>query len=483
MSSENKTLWSGRFGQGAADSTLAFTSSLSVDRRLARYDILGSLAHARMLARQGIVSKEDGARIEEGLKAILAQVEDGTLPVQDQLEDIHSNIEFLLTDRIKEAGARLHTARSRNDQVITDVRMFMRDATLDTIDAIRTAEKALMDRASENLDTILPGFTHVQHAQPVTVGHWLMAHFFRLQRDAERLMDSYKRLNISPLGSAALAGTTYNIDRMRTAKALGFESPCANSIDGVSDRDFVAEYLFDAALTSVHLSSLCEELVYWSSPEFGFIEMDDAYSTGSSIMPQKKNPDVAELTRGRAGAALGDLVNILTTMKGLPTAYNRDLQEDKSALFASYDRLVPCLRMAAAMVSTMQLNKGRMLEACQDGFLNATDLADYLAVKGLPFRRAHEAVGAIVRHAIEHGKRLEDLTLDELRGFCARIDEDVFAVLPIERCVARRTSIGGTSPEVTPMQLSQAMSVLRRQGDFVEKERTRIAKAFDALTV
>jgi argininosuccinate lyase len=360
--------------------------------------------------------------------------------------------------------------------------MFLRDATLDTIDAIRVAEKALMDRASENLDTILPGFTHVQHAQPVTVGHWLMAHFFRLQRDAERLMDSYKRLNISPLGSAALAGTTYNIDRMQTAHALGFESPCANSIDGVSDRDFVAEYLFDAALTAVHLSSLCEELVYWSSPEFGFIEMADAYSTGSSIMPQKKNPDVAELTRGRAGAALGDLVNILTTMKGLPTAYNRDLQEDKPALFASYDRLVPCLRMTAAMISTMQLNKQRMLEACKDGFLNATDLADYLAAKGLPFRKAHEAVGAVVRYSIEHRKRLEELTLEELRPFCDLIGEDVFAVLPIERCVARRTSIGGTSPEVTPMQLSQAMSVLRRQGDFVDKERTRIEKAFESLS-
>jgi argininosuccinate lyase len=481
MSDDKKTLWSGRFSQGVAESTLAFTSSLAVDQRLARYDVLGSLAHAKMLARQGIISVEDGRKIERGLKDIMAQVIDGTLPVQPQLEDIHSNIEFLLTDRVKDAGARLHTARSRNDQVITDVRMFLRDATLDTIDAIRTAERALMDRASDNLDTVLPGFTHVQHAQPVTMGHWLLAHFFRLHRDAERLMDSYKRLNISPLGSAALAGTTYNIDRMYTAHLLGFEAPCANSIDGVSDRDFVAEYLFDAALTAIHLSSLCEELVYWSSPEFGFIEMADAYSTGSSIMPQKKNPDVAELTRGRAGAALGDLVNILTTMKGLPTAYNRDLQEDKPALFASYDRVVPCLRMTAAMVSTMQLNKARMLAACQDGFLNATDLADYLAMKGLPFRRAHEVVGAIVRHAIDHQKHLEDLTLDELRGFCDLIEQDVFSILPIERCVARRTSIGGTSPEVTPMQLSQALSVLRRQGDFVDKERGHIEKAFEGL--
>lgn len=479
---EKKTLWSGRFAKGAADSTLAFTSSLAADQRLARFDVLGSIAHARMLAKQGIISKADGKKIEAGLQTILAQVEDGTLPLQERLEDIHSNIEFILTDRIKDAGARLHTGRSRNDQVITDVRMYLRDATLETIESIQVLEKALMERSSENLETILPGFTHVQHAQPVTVGHWLMAHFFRLQRDAERLTDSYKRLNVCPLGSAALAGTTYHIDRMQTAKALGFEAPCANSIDGVSDRDFIAEYLFDAALIAVHLSSLSEELVYWSSPEFAFVEMSDAYSTGSSIMPQKKNPDVAELTRGRAGAAVGDLVNILVTLKGLPTAYNRDLQEDKSALFASCDRLVPCIKMMAAMISTMQLNKERMLDACKDGFLNATDLADYLAVKGLPFRQAHEVVGTVVRYCIEKKKRLEELSLKELKSFCELIDKDVYEVLPIERCVARRTSIGGTSPEVTPMQLSQAMSVLRRQSDFIAKERARIENAFASLT-
>lgn len=481
MSPERKTLWSGRFSEGAAESTLAFTSSLAIDRRLARYDVLGSLAHSRMLARQGIISSEDGEAIQEGLRSIMVKIEDGSLPVQERLEDIHSNIEFLLTDMIGDAGARLHTARSRNDQVVTDLRMFMRDATLDTMDAVGLLQKAIMERASDNLEVILPGFTHIQHAQPVTVGHWLMAHFFRLQRDHERLMDSYRRLNVSPLGSAALAGTTYNIDRLYTSGLLGFDAPCPNSIDGVSDRDFVAEYLFAAALTAVHLSSLCEELVYWSSSEFGFLEMADAYSTGSSIMPQKKNPDVAELVRGRAGAAVGDLVNILTTMKGLPTAYNRDLQEDKPAVFATYDRLVPCLRMAAAMVATVRFNEERMLSACKDGFLNATDLADYLAMKGLPFRRAHEVVGAVVRYAIDNRKRLEDMTLIEFKGFSDIIDEDVFSVLPVERCVARRTSIGGTSPEVIPMQLSQAMSVLRRQSDFTDRERSRIEKAFRSL--
>jgi argininosuccinate lyase len=481
MSGERKTLWSGRFSEGAAESTLTFTSSLAVDRRLARYDVLGSLAHSKMLSRQGIITSKDGEDIRQGLRSIMEQIENGTLPVQESLEDIHSNIEFLLTDMIGDAGARLHTARSRNDQVVTDLRMFMRDATLDTLEAIGALQKALMERASENLEIILPGFTHIQHAQPVTVGHWLMAHFFRLQRDSERLTDSYKRLNVCPLGSAALAGTTYKIDRLSTSSLLAFDAPCPNSIDGVSDRDFVAEYLFASALTSVHLSSLCEELVYWSSSEFGFVEMADAYSTGSSIMPQKKNPDVAELTRGRTGAALGDLVNILTTMKGLPTAYNRDLQEDKPAVFATYDRLVPCLRMTAAMVATMRLNQERMLSACKDGYLNATDLADYLVTKGLPFRRAHEIVGAVVRYAIENKKRLEDLNIYELRGFCGIIDRDVFNVLPIERCVARRTSIGGTSPEVTPMQLSQAMSVLHRQGEFIDRERSRIDRAFSSL--
>lgn len=481
MNGEKRTLWSGRFSEAAAESTLAFTSSLTVDRRLARYDVLGSMAHARMLGRQGIISSEDSETIQQGLREIMAMIEEDRLPVQERLEDIHSNIEFLLTDMIGEAGARLHTARSRNDQVVTDLRMFMRDATLDTMEALRSLQRAIMDRASDSLDIILPGFTHVQHAQPVTVGHWLMAHFFRLQRDSERLMDSYRRVNISPLGSAALAGTTYRIDRLYTSSLLGFEAPCPNSIDGVSDRDFVAEYLFAAALIAVHLSSLCEELVYWSSSEFGFLVMADAYSTGSSIMPQKKNPDVAELVRGRTGAAIGDLVNVLSTMKGLPTAYNRDLQEDKPAVFSTYDRLVPCLNMAAAMVATMVFNKERMLAACREGFLNATDLADYLAMRGLPFRRAHEVVGAAVRHAIELGKRLEELELEELRGFCDLIEEDVYSVLPMERCVARRTSIGGTSPEVTPMQLSQAMSVLRRQGDFIDRERSRTEKAFRSL--
>ncbi|MBI0583936.1 MAG: argininosuccinate lyase [Methanomassiliicoccus sp.] len=481
MDGERKTLWSGRFSQGAADSTLAFTSSLEVDRRLARYDVLGSLAHVKMLSRQGIISPGDGESIENGLRRIMSQIDEGTFAVQERLEDIHSNIEFALTDMMRDAGARLHTGRSRNDQVATDVRMWQRDAILETAGAIMDLERALMARASENVDVILPGFTHVQHAQPVTLGHHLMAHFFRLQRDAERFADCYRRTNVSPLGSAAMAGTTYNIDRLYTAQLLGFGAPCANSMDGVSDRDFVAEHLFAAALTAVHLSSLCEELVYWSSPEFGFLEMDDAYSTGSSIMPQKKNPDVAELTRGRTGATIGDLMNVLCTLKSLPLTYNRDLQEDKAALFAAHDRTVSCLRLAAAMISTAKFNRARMLAATRDGFLNATDLADYLVVKGLPFRRAHEAVGAAVRYCIERGKRLEELSLEELRPFSDLIEADVFEVLPIEQCVRRRTSLGGTSPEIIPVQFGEGETVLRKQGEFIAGERERLDRAFERL--
>lgn len=476
-----KVLWSGRFKEGAADATLAFTSSLHTDVKLARYDVLGSIAHAKMLSAQGIISQEDGKEIQKGLKDILSQIEDGTLPVQESLEDIHSNIEFLLTDRIKDAGARLHTARSRNDQVVTDVRMFMRDAILDVIEELIGFEKTLLEVSKDNIDTIVPGFTHVQHAQPVTIGHHFMAHFSRIRRDVERFIESYGRVNVCPLGSAALAGTTYNIDRGYTSSMLGFQNPCYNSMDGVSDRDFVAEFLFNASLCAIHLSSICEELVYWSSQEFAFIEMDDAYATGSSIMPQKKNSDVAELTRGRTGAAIGDLVNILTTMKGLPLTYNRDLQEDKDALFSSYDRLTSCIKMCSAMIATLSFNKERMLSAASEGFMNATDLADYLVVKGMPFRKAHEVVGGAVRYCIDKNKKLEDLNIEELQSFSDLIEKDVFEILPLEKCVSRRKSFGGTSPEVIPVQLDNGHSAVDRQNAFVIGERNIIEQAFESL--
>ncbi|WP_400209027.1 argininosuccinate lyase [Candidatus Methanomassiliicoccus intestinalis] len=479
--SSKKVLWSGRFKEGAADATLTFTSSLNTDVKLARYDVLGSIAHVKMLSAQGIISAADGKNIEQGLKEILTQIEDGTLPIQERLEDIHSNIEFILTDRIKDAGARLHTARSRNDQVVTDVRMFMRDAILEVVEELIGLEKTFLEVAKDNIDTIVPGFTHVQHAQPVTIGHHLLAHFARISRDVERFVEAYRRVNICPLGSAALAGTTYNIDREYTSSLLGFQHPCGNSMDGVSDRDFIAEFLFDASLCAVHLSSICEELVYWSSQEFAFIEMDDAYATGSSIMPQKKNSDVAELTRGRTGAAIGDLVNILTTMKGLPLTYNRDLQEDKDAVFASYERLTACIKMCSAMIATLTFNKERMLNAAEEGFMNATDLADYLVVKGMPFRKAHEVVGGAVRYCIDHQKKLDDLTLSELKTFSELIDKDVFEILPLDKCVYRRKSLGGTSPEIIPVQLDNGYSIVDRQNAFVSGERNMIEQAFEAL--
>ena len=326
---------------------------------------------------------------------------------------------------------------------------------------------------------IVPGFTHVQHAQPVTIGHHFMAHFSRIRRDIERFIESYSRVNVCPLGSAALAGTTYDIDREYTSSLLGFQNPCYNSMDGVSDRDFIAEFLFNSSLCAVHLSSICEELVYWSSQEFAFIEMDDAYATGSSIMPQKKNSDVAELTRGRTGAAIGDLVNILTTMKGLPLTYNRDLQEDKDAMFSSYTRLTSCIKMCSAMIATLSFNKERMLSAASEGFMNATDLADYLVVKGMPFRKAHEVVGGAVRYCIDENKKLEDLTLKELQSFSDLIKEDVFDILPLEKCVNRRKSFGGTSPEIIPVQLDNGHSAVDRQNAFLIGERNIIEQAFE----
>ncbi len=477
----SKVLWSGRFKDGTSDETLRFTSSLSIDQRLSGYDVLGSIAHTKMLTGQKIISSKDGEMIICALKDILRSIDNGELGISPDLEDIHSNIEFLLTERTKDAGSRLHTARSRNDQVVTDVRMAVRDQTLGAVQAIVALQKVLSDLGGEHLEDIMPGFTHVQHAQPITLGHHLLAHASKLGRDADRFMDSYKRLNICPLGSSALAGTTYDIDRFQTADLLGFTSPTINSIDAVSDRDFVAEFIFAAALCMVHLSSICEELVYWSSPEFGFVEISDAYSTGSSIMPQKKNPDVAELTRGRSATAIGDLVSILTLMKGLPLSYNRDLQEDKTYLFRIADTLIPCLAMTAAMIRTARFRTDIMLEATKDGFLNATDLADYLVVKGLPFRKAHEVVGKIVQYAIKENKHLDDLTLGELRSFSDMMDEDVFSVLPVEACVRRRCSMGGTSPEAVREQIRSMEGIISEEIKFFELENARLSRVWERL--
>ena len=475
-----KVLWSGRFEETASDQTLAFTSSLSVDRRMAMYDIVGSLAHARMLGKQGILPESDVSQIIRGLQGLLQDLEKGELRFDEGLEDIHSNIELLLVERVGDAGARLHTARSRNDQVATDFRMFLRDSLLAIASLMTDLQLALIDRAAQNLDTIMPGFTHTQHAQPVTLAHHLMAHEARFQRDLERFIDCYKRLNICPLGSSALAGTTYQIDRAYTATALGFDAPCENSMDGVSDRDFAAEFSSCCALTMMHLSSLCEEIVLWSSPEFGFAEVSDAFATGSSIMPQKKNPDVAELVRGRSSLALGDLISILTLMKGLPLTYNRDLQEDKGIAFRSSDLLASCLDITGQMITTLSFRPQRMLAATERGYLNATELADYLVLKGVPFRTAHEITGKAVRYAMEKDRRLEDLSLAELRRFSKLIQKDVKDVLTVQNCVSRRTSYGGTSQEAVRLQINHAVREVRRGIRVVDNRRAKVRKALDS---
>lgn len=476
-----KVLWSGRFKKGASESTLAFTSSLAVDSELAFHDIMGSMAHAKMLGQQGIIPKEDEEAIVEGLRSILFDLQSEGIEFPHTTEDIHSAIELELTDRVGEAGARLHTARSRNDQVATDLRLYLRDRVLDTIENLVHLQEVLVDLAEANLMTLMPGFTHLQHAQPVTLGYHMMAHCIRLQRDSERFIELYKRVNMCPLGSAALAGTTYPIDREFTSKALGFDSPTANAMDSVSDRDVVAEYCFCASLCMMHLSSICEELVTWTSPEFSFVEMDDEFTTGSSIMPQKKNPDVVELIRGKSASVLGDLNSILIMMKGIPLAYNRDLQEDKAALFRCAQTLNGSLEIMAPLLQTLTFNEERMELAAREGFLNATELADYLVVKGMPFREAHQIVGQVVQHASENGKNIEDLGLEELRAFSPLIGEDVYDVLPIQRAVERRISAGGTSPSSVEVQMAEAMKVANAHLEFVDNKRGAIEKSFTSL--
>lgn len=476
-----QALWSGRFAGEVDGSTLEFTSSLDVDSRLAFYDVMGSIAHARMLGRQGIVPKADAALIVKGLQGMLDDLDGLASEGGGALEDIHTCVEFRLIERIGPAGGRLHTARSRNDQVATDFRMYARDAVLEAVSAVDSLAAALLDLAEGHVDTVMPGFTHMQHAQPVTLAQHLLAHACRLSRDADRLMDAYARVDLCPLGAAALAGTTYPIDRVWTARALGFAGPTSNSMDSVSDRDFAMELCSDAAICMTHLSSISEELVYWSSPEFGFVEMDDRYSTGSSIMPQKKNPDIAELVRGRAGAAFGALVAELTMAKGLPLAYNRDLQEDKRPLMDSMGTLASCASMLGRAVSAMEVKAGRMREAASEGFANATDLADYLAAKGVPFREAHGIAGAAVRLCIGTGRRLEDLGLDELAALSPAIGGDVYGVLPVDRCVERRGSLGGTSPESARAQIAAARPALEARERWVSRTSARLAGCWARL--
>lgn len=463
------------------DSTLAFTSSLDVDSHLAFYDVMGSLAHVRMLKKCGIIPAEDADSIIAGLKVILDEVRKDEFELDYSQEDIHTNVEFTLTSRIGPAGGKLHTGRSRNDQVATDFRMYLRDDALKAAEAVNQLMMSLVKVAEDNGDTVMPGFTHMQHAQPVTLAQHMMAHAFKFSRDADRFLDAFRRMDKCPLGAAALAGTTYPIDRHMTAQALGFREPTENSMDSVSDRDFVTELAYCAAQTAIHLSSLCEELVLWSSQEFGFVEMDDRYTTGSSIMPQKKNPDIAELVRGKTGSVIGSLMTMITMTKGLPLTYNRDLQEDKRPVMESMETVISCCTIMSKVIATSAFRKERMLEVTSRGQINATDLADYLVTKGVPFREAHGIVGAAVRHSIESGRNLEDMTLDELREFSDRIEDDVYDILPVVRCVERRNSYGGTSSASTDVQISKAIEQIMLRDEVIRQETQLIENCWKQL--
>ena len=463
------------------DSTLDFTSSLDVDSRMAFYDVMGSLAHVRMLKACGIIPAEDVDSITEGLKAILKEIEDGTFQLDYKLEDIHTNIEFSLTERIGPAGGKLHTGRSRNDQVAVDFRMYLRDKALEAAKALDGLITSLLKIAETNADTIMPGFTHMQHAQPVTLAQHMLAYVFKFSRDADRFLDAFDRMNKCPLGSAALAGTTYPIDRFMTSDSLGFREPTENSMDSVSDRDFVNELAFCAAQAQLHLSTLCEELVFWSSQEFAFVEMDDKYTTGSSIMPQKKNPDIAELVRGKTGGVVGSLMTMLVMTKGLPLTYNRDLQEDKKPVMDSLDTVIYCLSIMSKVVATADFKKDRMFEVTNRGQINATDLADYLVTKNIPFREAHAIVGAAVRESIDSGVNLEDMPLDTLKKFSDRIEDDVYDFISVKRCVERRESYGGTSQSSTDIQMSKAIEQLMQREDVIRQETQLIENCWKNL--
>lgn len=449
-------LWTGRFKKQLDKKTNDFNSSISFDSRMASQDIKGSIAHATMLGKQNIIEKSESEKIVASLKDIAADLESGALEIDMTAEDIHTFVEGELTKRLGDTGKRLHTARSRNDQVALDLRLYL----LDEIEKLDSALKEFIDvilkKAKENYNAVMPGYTHLQRAQPVTFGHHLMAYASMLLRDRDRLSDCKKRTAVSPLGSGALAGTTYPLDREYAAELLGLSGVCSNSLDGVSDRDYVIELLSCLSLVMVHLSRFAEEVVMWCSWEFKFIELDDAFSTGSSIMPQKKNPDIAELVRGKSGRVFGSLVTLLTVMKGLPLAYNKDMQEDKQAVFDSVDTVLICVDTFSAMLDTARVLKDNMRAAAAKGFINATDCADYLVKKGLPFRDAYKAVGEIVAFCIENGYTLETLPLEEYKRVCTIFGNDVFEAINLDNCVKGRTVKGGPAPQCVLNEIENA---------------------------
>lgn len=457
-----KPLWGGRFSAAPTGELERFGASLPFDKRMWRQDIRGSKAHAAMLAHQGVISQEDVDAIRSGLDDIAAQIERGEFTFDvDRDEDIHMAIERVLTENIGAAGGRLHTGRSRNDQTAVDTHLIARDLADEILASLAKLEAVLLDRAEGEFGVVMPGYTHMQPAQPVLLSHHLLAYFWMFNRDFRRVSAARQAANVCPLGAAALAGTTYPLDRFMTAEALGFSGPTANSMDSVSDRDYLLDLIYACSVCQVHLSRLCEELVWWSSAEFGFVEMDDAHSTGSSIMPQKKNPDFAELVRGKAGRVVGDLTSLLVTVKGTPLTYDKDLQEDKEPLFDAADTVLGSLMACTGMLATCTFKEERMREASHEGYMAATDLADYLVGKGLPFRQAHAVVGRIVGDCVREGVTLQQLSTDELRSYSELFDDDAHEALDIDNIVRRRTTFGGTGHEAVRAQLKLATEALK----------------------
>ena len=456
----SEKMWAGRFKKQLDSDVNDFNSSIRVDCRMYRSDICGSVAHAAMLGKQGIIGKDDADKIIDGLEQILADLESGALQFDMTAEDIHMFVEAELTKRIGDTGKKLHTARSRNDQVALDVRLHLRDEADELVSLLKDLITVITEKAEEHKATVMPGYTHLQRAQPITFGHHLMAYAWMFLRDIDRIADAKERMNFSPLGSCALAGTTYPTDREAVAKALNMEGLCENSLDGVSDRDFTVELASAISLVMMHLSRFSEEIILWSSWEFKFIELDDAYSTGSSIMPQKKNPDIAELVRGKTGRVYGNLVTLLTMLKGLPLAYNKDMQEDKEAIFDSFDTVKQCVSIFTPMLATMTVIKENMLQAAAKGFINATDVADYLTKKGVPFRTAYKVSGTLVAYCIDKNTVLEKLTLAEFKEFSDVFEEDVFNAINLENCTFKRNSRGGTAVESVEAQIKMVKEKL-----------------------
>ncbi|MEG1614932.1 MAG: argininosuccinate lyase [Oscillospiraceae bacterium] len=454
-------LWAGRFSKEIDKKTNDFNSSISFDCRMFEQDITGSMAHAAMLGAQGIITSEDMDKILDGLQNILADIKSGALQIDMNAEDIHTFIEGELTTRIGDAGKRLHTSRSRNDQVALDLRLFLRDECDTVLAQLKELTCVLCNSAKEYSQTVMPGYTHLQRAQPIVFGHHLLAYAEMLLRDISRIEDAKSRMNFCPLGSGALAGTTYNINRNLTAKVLGFDGICHNSLDGVSDRDFCIELASALSLVMVHLSRFCEEIVMWCSWEFKFVELDDAFSTGSSIMPQKKNPDIAELVRGKSGRVFGDLMGLLTVMKGIPLAYNKDMQEDKESIFDAFETVKMCLTAFIPMIETMKVLPENMRKAAAGGFINATDCADFLVSKGLAFRDAYKATGVLVALCIKKGLTLEALPLEEYKAVCELFDNGVYEAISLEKCVSDRTCDGAPAPENVVAQANRILELLK----------------------